>query len=51
MKSTNSTRMSSKERDFDRLIDLARRQAKRSGMKRSDIAAAIACVRMRKRSS
>ena len=34
-------------RDFDRLIDKARQQAKSTGMKRSDIAAAIAQVRNR----
>jgi AbrB family looped-hinge helix DNA binding protein len=34
-------------RDFDRLIDKARQQAKSTGMKRSDVAAAIAQVRNR----
>ncbi|NKB66928.1 MAG: hypothetical protein GKR89_07705 [Candidatus Latescibacteria bacterium] len=32
-------------RDFDRLIDQARQQAKDAGMKRSDIAAAVSRVR------
>ena len=34
-------------REFDRLIDEARRQARRAGMKRSDIAAAVARARAR----
>ena len=32
-------------RDFDRVIAKARRQARRAGMKRSDVAAAISRVR------
>lgn len=35
-------------REFDRLIDKARQQAKSAGMKRSDIANAIAVARGRK---
>lgn len=35
-------------REFDRLIDKARQQAKSAGMKRSDIADAVAVARGRK---
>ena len=35
-------------RDFDRMIAKARRQARRAGMKRSDIAAAVSRVRAAK---
>ena len=35
-------------RDFDRMIAKARKQAKESGMKRSDVAKAVAGVRARR---
>ena len=35
-------------REFDRLINEARRQARKAGMKRSDVAAAVARVRAQK---